>query len=159
MNKFLLLLYLILIALSPISHADSAQIQVTLTIEKYLRLSGIDNIHMAWDEGRNAFYGKDQLCTRQLGYEQYSLTISSANGAGNGYTLMQGDSHVAYSVRWNHKPVHDGRRAVQAVTAALRDCGENGNTTLEVMASQRQVEAASRDGMHADTLTIMVTPE
>lgn len=153
---------LLLLLLAPhalCGESDSAQVQVSLVIEKQLRLSNIDNIAMQWDDARNTHYGEDRLCTRLRGYEQYSLTVSSLNGGGNGYLLTQGASRVSYGVSWNHRALRDGKRTLHSANEARPGCGEQGNTLLEIEATQEQAQQASQLGMHSDVLTIMVSAE
>jgi hypothetical protein len=128
------------------------------------QITGLTDILLApWTTGDPAPVGTASACV-YTSTGAYSMTATSANGAGAAFRLTDGTNFIAYAVRWN-----DGAAGLQLTTngtplttqagdAASTTCGGATPATVQVSIGVGAM-AAAPTGTYGDTLTVLIAPE
>ena len=140
--------------------SSGGTIGITLRIPEMIRLSGLRDLELSFDEGSERFEASTRLCVWQNTESGYSVTASSSNG-GDAFRLRNGESHIDYGVAWGERDLRSGERA--QISLATRpehmDCDGDGNVALRVHTGADDVAAAERLADHSDTLLLKVVAE
>ena len=140
--------------------SSGGSIGITLRIPEMIRLSGLRDLELSFDEASEIFEASARLCVWQNTEGGYSVTASSSNG-GDAFRLRNGDSSIDYRVEWDEQYLESGQRMemASATRPESMDCDGEGNVAMRVHTGADEVTAAEELVDHADTLTLKVVAE
>lgn len=141
---------------------SAGSMRVGLMVPEMVRLSGVEDLMMGWDEGERAFQASDDLCVYRNLSGQYAVKATGTHGATEAYRMSGPDgSALDYQVSWQGEPLRPGETsaAMAGAHATAMDCGGQPNATLTVSASGDRAAQASSTGLHTDTLVLEIIAE
>jgi spore coat protein U-like protein len=141
-----------------LGHTSSATIELSLTIQPLIRVSGVQDIELSADQGET-MEGSTPVCVGGTYEGEYSI---EAQGSDSDFLLQSGEDSLAYEVSYSDASGEvDMQPSVDADGRPLAsdiECAEGANALLTVSVDGAQTNAAA-PGVYSDTLTLMVSPE
>lgn len=141
---------------------SAGSMRVGLVVPEMVRLSGVEDLMMAWDERERAFQASNDLCVYRNLSGQYAVKATGTHGTTDAYRMSGPDgSALDYEVTWQGEPLRPGETttALAGAHATAMDCGGQANATLTVSTSGDRAAQASSTGLHTDTLVLEIIAE
>ncbi len=150
-----------------IGSTSTGSIGVSVTIPSLAQISKLADLTLGSWTGTGALSASNNGICVWSSTGGYSITATSANGAGSVFNVKSGSNVVAYEVQWAQTGGaasgaslnSGGALGGQTTNASSVDCSTGAQTTAGVFVSIPAANLSGKAaGTYTDTLTLLVSP-